>query len=196
LIGVLVLAGGSVFIPGKLTNAIDWVARSDFAVKVKGTTETEIARQYHMIEMDVDSVRVSRQDHKPVVILKEKGAERYLPVWIGPPEATAIGLALEGVSTPRPLTHDLACSIMDALGGSVNFVIINDLQDDVFYAKVVLSADGGQMGIDSRPSDALAIALRVEAPIYAEEAVLDEAGISLEGETEKFVFSGERLCEL
>jgi hypothetical protein len=193
---VLALAAGSIFIPGKLTNAIDWVAHSDLTVKMKGATETELANQYHMIEMSVDSIRVSRQDYKPVVILKEKDAKRYLPIWIGPDEATAIELALEGIDAPRPLTQDLVCSIMNTLGGSVNSIVINDLRDDVFYAKIILSADGRQTEIDSRPSDAIAIALRVKAPIYAEEAVLDKAGISFDRESDNFVVKDERLPKL
>jgi bifunctional DNase/RNase len=138
-----------------------------------------------MIEMTIDSIRVSLMNYQRVVILKEKTADRYLPIWIGPSEADAIAVKLQGVSVPRPLTHDLLRSVIDALGASVQSVILCDLKNDTFYAKIVLNVDGGQMEIDSRSSDALALAVRVEAPIYVEEMVLDKAGILLDKETGK-----------
>ncbi|MCD6360067.1 MAG: bifunctional nuclease family protein [Armatimonadetes bacterium] len=138
-----------------------------------------------MVEMTIDSIRVSLMNYQRVVILKEKMADRYLPIWIGPAEADAIAIKLQGVSVPRPLTHDLLCSLIDALGASVSSIIVSELRNDTFYAKVVLNVDGGQLEIDSRPSDALALAVRVEAPIYTEEAVLDKAGIYLDKETGK-----------
>jgi bifunctional DNase/RNase len=138
-----------------------------------------------MIEMTVDSIRVSLMNYQRVVILKEKTAERYLPIWIGPSEADAIAVKLQGVSVPRPLTHDLLCSIIDALGATINSIVVSDLKNDTFYAKILLSVDGEQMEVDSRPSDALALAVRTEVPIYAEESVLDKAGILLDRETGK-----------
>ncbi len=138
-----------------------------------------------MVEMTVDSIRVSLMNYQRVVILKEKMADRYLPIWIGPAEADAIAVKLQGVSVPRPLTHDLLCSTIDALGARVNSVIVTDLKNDTFYAKITLDVDGGQMEVDSRPSDALALAVRVEAPIYVDESVLDKAGILLDKETGK-----------
>ena len=138
-----------------------------------------------MVEMTIDSIRVSLMNYQRVVILKEKMAGRYLPIWIGPAEADAIAVKLQGVSVPRPLTHDLLCSAIDALGASINSIVVNDLKNDTFYAKVILNVDGGQMEVDSRPSDALALAVRVEAPIYVEELVLDKAGILLDKETGK-----------
>ncbi len=141
-----------------------------------------------MIEMTIDSIRVSLMNYQRVVILKEKMADRYLPIWIGPAEADAIAVKLQGVSVPRPLTHDLLHSVIDALGASVNSVTVNDLKNDTFYAKITLDADGGQMEVDSRPSDALALAVRVEVPIYVEESVLDKAGILLDKETGKPIF--------
>ncbi len=138
-----------------------------------------------MIEMTIDSIRVSLMNYQRVVILKEKMTDRYLPIWIGPAEADAIAVKLQGVSVPRPLTHDLLSSVIDALGASVNSIIVNDLQNDTFYAKIILNIDGGQMEVDSRPSDALALAVRLEAPIYVEESVLDKAGILLDKETGK-----------
>ncbi len=138
-----------------------------------------------MIEMTIDSIRVSLMNYQRVVILKETMTDRYLPIWIGPAEADAIAVKLQGVSVPRPLTHDLLSSVIDALGASVNSIVVSDLQNDTFYAKIILNIDGGQMEVDSRPSDALALAVRLEAPIYVEESVLDKAGILLDKETGK-----------
>lgn len=138
-----------------------------------------------MIEMTIDSIRVSLMNYQQVVILKDKMTERYLPIWIGPAEAEAIRLKLQGVNVPRPLTHDLLHSMIDALGASVSSIVINDLKSDTFYAKIVLAVDGGQMEVDSRPSDAMALAVRAEVPIYAEETVLEKAGILLDKETGK-----------
>ena len=140
-----------------------------------------------MIEMVVDSIRVSLMNYQRVVILKEKATDRYLPIWIGPSEADAIAVKLQSVSVPRPMTHDLMNTIVDALGASVNSIIVSDLKNDTFYAKIVINIDGEQMEVDSRPSDAIALAVRVEAPIYVEEGVLDKAGILLDKETGKLL---------
>jgi hypothetical protein len=138
-----------------------------------------------MIEMTIDSIRVSLMNYQRVVILKEKTAERYLPIWIGPAEADAIAVKLQGVNVPRPLTHDLLRSVIDSLGASVNSIIVSDLKNDTFFAKIILNVDGGPVEIDSRPSDALALAVRAEVPIFADESVLEKAGIFLDQETGK-----------
>jgi hypothetical protein len=183
-----------------------------------------------MVEMIVDSIRVSMLNYQRVVILKEKSSERYLPIWIGPAEADAIAVKLQGVAVPRPLTHDLLRSVIVNLGASVNSIVVCDLRNDTFFAKIILSLDGKQMEIDSRPSDAIALAVgwgytvlaldgekhyfetKQEAdqhaaqltehlkghstdppelevqrglPIYAEESVLDKAGIIIDPETGK-----------
>jgi bifunctional DNase/RNase len=138
-----------------------------------------------MIEMTIDSIRVSLMNYQRVVILKEKGTERYLPIWIGAAEADAIAVKLQDVSVPRPLTHDLLQSVVDILGATVNSIIVSDLKNDTFYARILLNVDGGVVEVDSRPSDALALAVRAEVPIYAEESVLDKAGIFLDKETGK-----------
>ncbi len=138
-----------------------------------------------MIEMIIDSIRVSLMNYQRVVILKEKMAERYLPIWIGPAEADAIAVKLQGVIVPRPLTHDLLRSVIDALGAAIDSIIVSELKNDTFYAKLILNVDGGKMEVDSRPSDALALAVRAEVPIYADEVVLDKAGILLDKETGK-----------
>jgi bifunctional DNase/RNase len=122
-------------------------------------------------------------NYQRVVILKEKAAERYLPIWIGPAEADAIAVKLQGATVPRPLSHDLLHSVIGALGATLNSIVINDLKSDTFYAKIILNVDGRQMEVDSRPSDAIALAVRAEVPIYVEEAVLDKAGILLDKET-------------
>lgn len=144
-----------------------------------------------MIEMTIDSIRVSLMNYQRVVILKEKMANRYLPIWIGPNEADAIAVKLQNVELARPLTHDLLRSVIETLGASVNFIVVNELQNDTFYAKLSLSLDGEQIEVDSRPSDALALAVRVGAPIYAEESVLNKAGIILDEETGKPIAEGK-----
>ncbi len=147
-----------------------------------------------MIEMTIDSIRVSLMNYQRVVILKEKMAERYLPIWIGAAEADAIAVKLQGVTVPRPLTHDLLRLVIDTLGASINSIIVSDLKNDTFYAKIILNVDGGKLEVDSRPSDALALAVRTDVPIYTEEAVLDKAGILLDKETGKPIFEeGEEV---
>jgi bifunctional DNase/RNase len=138
-----------------------------------------------MLEMTIDSIRVSPMNYQRVVILKEKQADRYLPIWIGPAEADAIAVKLQDLTVPRPLTHDLLRTVIDTLGGSVSYILVSDLHNDTFYAKIVIQANGGQKEIDSRPSDAMALAVRVQVPIYAAESVLDKAGILLDKETGK-----------
>ncbi len=138
-----------------------------------------------MLEMTIESIRVSMLNYQRVVILKEKLAERYLPIWIGPAEADAIAVKLQDVAVPRPLTHDLLGSVISALGATVNSIIVNDLRNDTFFAKIILSVDGKQVEIDSRPSDAIALAVRVKVPIFAEESVLDKAGIIIDPQTGK-----------
>jgi hypothetical protein len=112
-----------------------------------------------------------------LVILKELAGERYLPIWIGAFEAEAIALRLRSLEFARPLTHDLLLTILQELGGTVERIIVNDLHDDTFYARVIIDVDGQELDIDSRPSDAIALAVRAEAPVYVEEHVMDEAGI-------------------
>ena len=138
-----------------------------------------------MQEMVIDSIRVSLMNYQRVVILKEKDSDRYLPIWIGPAEADAIAVKLQDICVPRPLTHDLLRSVIDTLGASVSHILVNDLESDTFYAKVIVSVNGKSLEIDSRPSDAIALAVRAKVPIYAEDMVLDKAGILLDKETGK-----------
>src|SRR5688500_7979866 len=137
-----------------------------------------------MIEMNVEYVRVSMQNYNRVVILKEKEAERYLLIWIGPAEAEAIAMKLGDIQPPRPQTHDLLRSMIESLGAHVSHVLVNDLNNDTFYARIVLEANGRTIEIDSRTSDAIALAVRVQVPIYAEESVLERAGILLDRDQE------------
>ncbi|MEE8373165.1 MAG: bifunctional nuclease family protein [Dehalococcoidia bacterium] len=139
-----------------------------------------------MIEMTIESIRVSMLNYQRVVILKEKSADRYLPIWIGPAEADAIAVKLQDVSVPRPLTHDLLGDVVMKLGASVDSIVVSDLRNDTFFARIMIQVgDGKKIEIDSRPSDAIALAVRVKVPIYAEEAVLEKAAIIIDPETGK-----------
>lgn len=136
-----------------------------------------------MIECKIESIRVSLVTQNRVVILKEVDAERYLPIWIGPYEADAIALELQEVPVARPLTHDLLRSIIGDLGATVTHVLINDLRDDTFFARIVLDVNGRHAEIDSRPSDAIALAVRAKCQIFVDELVIDKAGVTLEPES-------------
>ena len=144
-----------------------------------------------MLEMTIDSIRVSPMNYQRVVILKEKDSDRYLPIWIGPAEADAIAVKLQDLSVPRPLTHDLLRTVIDTLGASVKHILVSDLQNDTFFAKISLQSNGTSQEIDCRPSDAVALAVRAQVPIYVEESVLDKAGILLDKETGKPLIPGE-----
>ena len=144
-----------------------------------------------MLEMNIDSIRVSLMNYQRVVILKEKENDRYLPIWIGPAEADAIAVKLHDVTVSRPLTHDLLGSIVSSLGANISHIIVSDLQNDTFYAKIVLSSDGTTLEVDARPSDAIALAVRARVPIFAEETVLEKAGIVLDKETGKPVMGDD-----
>jgi hypothetical protein len=112
-----------------------------------------------------------------VVVLKEEGMERYLAIWIGPYEADAITIKLQGVEIARPLTHDLLEQSITRLGATVSHILVNDLHDDTFYARVVMDRDGERIELDSRPSDAIALAARAQAPIFVSESVMERAGV-------------------
>lgn len=135
-----------------------------------------------MVEMTIESIRVSLMNYQRVVILREKDSDRYLPIWIGPAEADAIAVRLQEVAVARPLTHDLLHTVIDSLGANVEYVLVNDLANDTFFARIMLQVDGRNMEIDSRPSDAIALAVRVQVPIFADEGVLDKAGVKLDEE--------------
>lgn len=134
------------------------------------------------IEMMIDSIRVASKSSNRNLILKEKLADRYLPIWIGNAEADAIGIKLQGVQCTRPLTHDFLCAVIEALGATVKSAVIDKLQGDTFYAKVTLITDRGEIDVDCRPSDAIAVAVRAEAPVFADKDVLDRAGIAIKAD--------------
>ena len=144
-----------------------------------------------MLEMTIDSIRVSLMNYQRVVILRVKDSDRYLPIWIGPAEADSIALKLQDVSVPRPLTHDLLYSVITALGATINHIVVSDLTEDTFYAKIVLQHNGTNMEVDSRPSDAIALAVRTQIPIYAEDSVIDKAGVRMDMETGTPIIPGE-----
>ena len=129
-----------------------------------------------MRQMKVDKLGIDLLTHDPVVILKDMDGSHYLPILIGPFEATAIALALEGAPVPRPLSHDLMRSILETLETSLEQVIIHDIKDSTFFAKLILRNDGELQEVDARPSDGIALALRMQAPIYVtDKIVLEEA---------------------
>ena len=130
--------------------------------------------------MEVVGVRIEMPSNQPIVLLKETSGLRFLPIWVGAVEATAIAFAQQGVEPPRPLTHDLVKVIIDALGTTLEEVLISKVEDGIFFAELLLkSAEGVESRISARPSDAIAIALRTQSPIYATVSILDEAGIEI-----------------
>jgi len=132
-----------------------------------------------MIETVVESIRVSLVTQHRVVILKEVQGERHLPIWIGAYEAEAIAMELQGVSAARPLPYDLMKSLIGDMGGEIDRIVVSDLSQDVFYARIVIQQNGRSVEIDSRPSDAIALAVRARVPILVDEAVMERAGVTL-----------------
>jgi hypothetical protein len=131
-----------------------------------------------LVEMVVESVRVHMLSNRHVVILKDSERDRYLPIWIGPWEASAIAMRLQGMTPERPLTHDLFAAALEALGARIERVVIATLADETFHARLVVSRDGQETEVDARPSDALALAVRTSARIFAAEAVLEQAALT------------------
>jgi bifunctional DNase/RNase len=130
-----------------------------------------------MIEMKIESIRVSLMSPNQVVILKEVDGDRRLPIFIGKTEGDAVAFHLNGMAVPRPLTHDLAASILTALDARASHVLISDLRNQHFYATIILNLDDTEVMLDARPSDAIAIAVRVGCPIFVEEHVMEEVGV-------------------
>jgi uncharacterized protein len=137
-----------------------------------------------LIEVVIDSVRASLMSPHRVVMLKDAQNDRYLLVWIGSCESDAITAELQGQTMPRPMTHDLLRNMIEALNASVQHILINDLQDEVYFARVVLNANGRTLEVDARPSDAIALAVRVKVPVYVTESIMDRASITPEQEVE------------
>lgn len=138
-----------------------------------------------MIEVVIDSIRVSLVSQHRVVILKDNVTDKYLPIWIGPCEADAITIELQEMPPQRPLTHDLLKSMIRELNGKVVHILISDLRNDVYYARIVIDVAGRQVEVDSRPSDAIALAVRTKAPIFVAEVVMDKGGVEPDDEIEQ-----------
>lgn len=135
-----------------------------------------------MIKVEIDSIRVSLMSQDRVVVLKDVASDRYLPIWIGPFEAEAIRVELQGVEVTRPLTHDLLKSIIVQLGGTVEQIVISDLRNDTYFARLEIQINGKRVDVDSRPSDAIALAVRLKVPIFVDDTVMEKAAIHPEEE--------------
>ena len=140
-----------------------------------------------MIELELVGVRVELPHNQPIVLLKERTGDRFLPIWIGAVEATSIAFALQGVATARPMTHDLMRDLLASLDVSVDRIVVTQLRERTFFAEIQMTADGETIVVSSRPSDAIALAVRATVPIFADEEVLAEAGIEIEDDDEQEV---------
>ena len=140
-----------------------------------------------MIELNLVGVRVELPTNQPIVLLREREGERYLPIWIGAMEATAIAFALQGIVTARPMTHDLMKNVLEEIGVRVERIVITELKEGTFYAVIHMARNGSQYEVSSRPSDAIALAVRVNVPIFANEDVLSEASIVIKDDEEQEV---------
>lgn len=137
-----------------------------------------------MIETVVDSIRVNLVTQSRVVFLRELNGDRHLPIWIGEFEANAIAMELQGNPSPRPLPYDLLKSLIGELNGTVEKIVVSDLSQDVFFARIVVDVAGRAVEIDSRPSDAIALAVRARCPILVEDQVMERAGVSMDSDIE------------
>ena len=133
-----------------------------------------------MIEVKVATIQVSLVSAHRIVVLQQIGVERYLPIWIGACEAEAISMELQGVDPPRPMTHDLLVNMLDRLGGRLDYILVHSLSNDTFYGSLFVEVDEALIEIDSRPSDAMTIAVRAGVPIYVDESVMEKAGVEPE----------------
>ncbi len=138
-----------------------------------------------MIEVSVQSLAFDKTSNTPVVILKDLESDRVLPIWIGPGEASAIAMHIGGVAVQRPLTHDLLLSVLGGLGGTLQRVIITRVQNSTYFAELIIDRDGEVISVDARPSDSIAIALRAQARIFADEALLESVAGAMEAGKEK-----------
>ena len=148
-----------------------------------------------MMELVIDSIRVSLLNHQRVVILKQKDTDRYLPIWIGPPEADAIAVRLQEVSVPRPLTHDLLHNSIKALGGKIERIVISSMENDTYFATIEVRQGDQLVEIDARPSDALAVAVRASVQIYAAPEVMEKCGVRLDKESGFAVVGDDEVAE-
>jgi hypothetical protein len=142
-------------------------------------------REFFFVQqMQIYGVSFDMVGKQPIVLLKTVDGNRFLPIWIGHPEAAAILMKLQGASTPRPMTHDLLNDMLEQLDAKCERVSVTELRDNTFYASITISVNGSEMEIDSRPSDALALAVRTSAPIFAADDVIEESSIEFEHEVE------------
>jgi bifunctional DNase/RNase len=137
----------------------------------------------NLIQVSIDSIRVSLVSPHRIVVLKDD-TERFLPIWIGPFEADAIRIALEGNQVARPLTHDLFKNLVQQVGGTATRIVVTDLRDDTFFAQIVMTLNGKEIDLDSRPSDAIALAIRFQVPIFVDPSVMKQAAIRKSQDTE------------
>jgi uncharacterized protein len=135
-----------------------------------------------MQEMHIYGVSFDLVGKQPIVLLKTAEGNKFLPIWIGHPEAAAILMKLQSAATPRPMTHDLVTDMLDQLGAQVIRITVTELRENTFYAQITVQQDGSEVEIDSRPSDAIALAIRADAPIFAADEVIEESAIEFEGD--------------
>ena len=135
-----------------------------------------------MQEMVIYGVSFDLVGKQPIVLLKTTDGNKFLPIWIGHPEAAAILMKLQGATTPRPMTHDLVTDMLSQLDAQVVRITVTELRDSTFYAQITVQQNGSEIEIDSRPSDAIALAIRAEAPIFVADRVIEESAIEFEGE--------------
>ena len=182
---LLIYSITSLLTPKMPTDITIWLANNQFAADLRSlwslSDEDELSKEEY-VEMLVESVGVSKINYQPLVILQEKGKDIYLPIWIGIAEMDAISEIIDEAEFDRPLMADLFYTTVGLLGGHVESIVINDLRDGIFYANITLNCGWKQNEIDARPSDAIAIALRFEAPIYVTRTVMDKAGVLLDEE--------------
>src|SRR5262245_39745737 len=158
-----------------------WGARyGSFAAQGAGLRSDRGLGRLH--EMHIYGVSFDIVGKQPIVLLKTADGNKFLPIWIGHSEAAAILMKLQGASTPRPLTHDLVTSMLAELEARVTRITVTELRDNTFYASITIQQNGSEIEVDSRPSDAIALAVRAEAPIYADDRVIEESAIEFEGE--------------
>jgi len=138
-----------------------------------------------VIELQLVGVRVELPTNQPIVLLKEREGERYLPIWIGAVEATAIALGMQGIETARPMTHDLMRDLLQGLGVTVQRIVITELREGTFYAEIQMSSNGDTVSVSSRPSDALALAVRMNLEIFANDDVIEEASIAVKDDQDE-----------
>jgi uncharacterized protein len=145
-------------------------------------TLSYIRLEVGMQEMQIYGVSFDLVGKQPIVLLKTAEGNKFLPIWIGHPEAAAILMKLQSQAPPRPMTHDLLSDMLEQLGAQILRITVTELRENTFYAQITLQQDGGEIEIDSRPSDAIALAIRAEAPIFAADRVIEESGIEFEGD--------------